>query len=456
MGYLLNLTNLEGRPVLVAGAGEIAAQKTKPLLEAGALVHIVAPHLGASIKAMKEQLHGIAQRAVQTSDLDGKVLVIAATDDTQVNRDLAKEARARGILINVADDPAYCDFYSPAVVQRGPVRIAVSTDGASPLLAAQVRRFLEAALPKSLGAVGRFFTQARAKGLRGLARRERLLSALTDPKLTKLVDRGAGEQAADRLQRIANSPEESFKAGTVAIVGAGPGDPELLTQRAINRILRADVILHDALVPPAILELAMPNTRLVNVGRRAKGERVPFEFAVRLLLQEASSARRVVRLHAGDPFVFGRGAEEVSALVEAGIGHEVVPGVSAVIAAPASVQVPLTERGVARGFSVRTGHTAQGPHSGGLPVSEETVVVLMGLGNIESIMKGLIDEGRAPSTPACAVSNATRKEERAVFGTLSTLAARVAEAQLPGPATLIVGETVRRGLEKVSVKESAA
>ena len=251
----------------------------------------------------------------------------------------------------------------------------------------------------------------------------------------------------------------------MSIVGAGPGSRQLLTLRALDRIQRADVILHDALVDDEVLDLALPGTALVDVGRRSRavsptspqsragaaalttGAAPASTSRTDRMIGEARAGKRVVRLHGGDSFVFGRGGEEVEALEAAGIPWEVVPGVSSVLAAPAAAGVPLTQRGLARGFTVRTGHAVSGRTRGELPSDEETVVVLMGLQSASEVLHGLAVEGRSPRTPAIAVSRASREGERVVVGTLATLAERIRAADLESPATLIVGEVARRAVE---------
>lgn len=450
MGYPIQLVGLEGQRVLLAGGGRVAAEKIVPLIHAGARVHLVTLDVSPEMEPWLADVWRLDRRPVREEDVVGAKVVLAATDDSAVNRRLVEAARARGILAQAADDKPYCDFYSPAVVRRGAVVMTISTDGGSPLLAGQLRRLLEAALPRSLTAVSDLMVRLRERGLKGLDKRGRLLKALADPSITRLVDRGDTEAAEARLEALFHEEEEPFEPGTVAIVGAGPGSRALLTLRALDRIQRADVILHDALVDIEVLELALPGTELVDVGRRARstepGELPAGELRIPLMLEAARAGKRVVRLHAGDPLVFARGGEEVDALAAAGITWEVVPGVSAVTAAPAAAGTPLTQRGLARGFTVRTGHDAGGPTQGELPAAEETVVVLMALGSAEEVLAGLAAEGRPLDTPAVAISNASRKDERVVAGTLATLAARIREAELASPATLVVGEVARRVL----------
>ncbi len=384
--------------------------------------------------------------------------MIAATDDREVNRAVVDGGRRRGILANAADDPELCDFYVPASVQRGPVLVSVSTNGASPLLAGRVRRLLEALLPPSVTDIGSFLVAARRRGLKGLARRAAMLRAFASPIVNGLVERGEPDAALDALKKLVDEPAEPFEPGTVAIVGAGPGDVGNLTLRALDRIQRADVVLHDALVPDAILELVPPDVRTELVGRRsptaltAGTRQLTREDRVQRVVDEARAGHRVVRLHGGDALVFGCAAEEAEALRAEGFGVQFVSGVSSVLAAPAAAGIPLTRRGVARGFSVRTGHLQTGPGRGALPVDEETVVVLMGLKTIDEVAAGLRDEGHTPDTPAVAVSHAGRPEQQVVTGTLATLPARVRQAGLTSPTTLVVGRVAAAAAVNAAVE----
>jgi len=451
MGYPIQLVGLEGKRVLLAGGGPVAAEKIVPLIHAGANVHLVSPEVSTEMEEWLPKVWRFDRRPVRDEDVAGAKVVVGATDDLAVNARLVEVARGLGILAQAADDKPNCDFYSPAVVRRGPVVMTISTDGGSPMLAGQLRRALEAAVPRSVTDVAELLVRLRERGMKGLANRGRMLRALFDPSITRLVDQGDTEAAADRLEELFHEEEEPFEPGTVSVVGAGPGSRQLLTLRALDRIQRADVILHDALVEPEVLRLALPGTEIVDVGRRSKAvcpDETPADAQrIPLMIGYAREGKRVVRLHGGDPYVFGRGGEEVDALRKAGIAWEVVPGVSSVIASAASAGTPLTLRGVAKGFTVRTGHDTSGPTRGELLPEEETVVVLMGLGAAESVLAELIAEGRAPGTPAVAVSGASRPDEQIVVGTLATLAAKIRAAELPAPATLIVGEVARAALD---------
>jgi uroporphyrin-III C-methyltransferase/precorrin-2 dehydrogenase/sirohydrochlorin ferrochelatase len=460
--YPVQLTTLRGRRALVVGGGAVAAQRVEGLLAAGANVHVVALDDRILTEHLERVDHAepghvrLETRAFEDTDVLGAAVVLAATDDRETNRRIADAARRHGILVNAADDPSACDFFLPSVIRRGPATITVGTSGRSPLLAARLRRLIAALLPASIAAVADFFALVRRRGLTGLARRDRVLAALADPGVATLVERGEEDAAFERVQRIAAKPEEDFAPGTVAIVGAGPGSHELLTRRALDRLHRADVVLHDKLVTEEVLAEILPGTRVIDVGRRAStASPFPQALTERMMIAEARANRRVVRLHAGDAFVFGRGGEELEALQHAAVPYEIVPGVSAVLAAPATAGVPLTRRGVACGFTVRTGHLASGPSDGRLDPNEETVVVLMGLNNLRAVTAGLVREGRHASTPAVAVSRASRPDQRVVSGTLETLADAVEAAGLETPATLIVGEVTRSSTATLAAEEAA-
>jgi uroporphyrin-III C-methyltransferase / precorrin-2 dehydrogenase / sirohydrochlorin ferrochelatase len=464
MAFPVQLVGLAGRRVLVAGAGQIAASKIEALLDARACVHVVAEEIGDELLRFVTRIDRVERRPAVPQDVEGAALVIAATNDRATNRALADRARALGILVNAVDDPESCTFFAPAIVKRGAVTIAIGTDGASPLFSAQLRRLLEAMLPEEIGSAADLFARLRDRGLKGLAKKSSLLRALADRAVGRFVDEGEPERALDRIEQLTKESEgaEAFPTGTVAIVGAGPGSKALLTLRALDRIQQADVILHDALVERDVLALAMPAARIINVGRRATHaeKNSSHEVTIALMIREARAGNRVVRLHAGDAFVFGRGGEEAEALDAAGLSWEIVPGVSAAIAAPAAAGIPLTHRGEARGFTVRTGHTKEGWSRAELPKDEETVVVLMGLGAVGEIMNGLLEEGYAPDTPAAAVSNATRSGQKIVVATIATLRERIEQEKLEAPATLVVGKVVKRArLERgyaSSSKEEAA
>lgn len=454
MGYPIQLTLASDARVLVAGGGAIALAKLQGLLAAGLRVSVIAEELSAEVEALRPSLASVELRSVEAADIEGYAMVIAATDDRAANAALASAARSRGVLVNAVDDPEASTFFAPAVVRRGPVSITISSDGASPLFSARLRRVMDAVLPDTVTSISDLFASIRARGLRGLAQRSRLLKALADPRLGHFVEHGDLEQAAEQIEKIAREPEAKFLAGSVAIVGAGPGAKDLLTLRALDRIQRADVILHDALVTNDVLELALPSARIIDVGRRCAGvehKGTSVELAIALLVREAKAGARVVRLHAGDPFVFGRGGEEVDALDAAGIPWEVVPGVSSAFAAASAAGIPLTRRGEARGFTVRTGHSATGRTEAELPAEEETIVVLMGLGGARAILAKFVADGMSPATPAAAISHATLPTQKVISGTVTDLADRIDAAQLESPATLVIGQVARRAKADVAL-----
>jgi uroporphyrin-III C-methyltransferase/precorrin-2 dehydrogenase/sirohydrochlorin ferrochelatase len=439
--YPIELVGLCGRPVLIAGAGKSAAVKVPALIAAGAKVHVVAPEISEEMTRWFFEIERIERRRVRAHDVLGKALVIAATNDRDTNKMLVGEARTQGVLASAVDDLLVSDFFSPAIVRRGPVHFAIGTSGTSPLLAGQLRRVLDVALPESVSIIGDLFARLRRSGLKGSSKRMRLLRALADPKLSRLVDLDRFADAEKRLEEILREDEEPFPPGSVSIVGAGPGSKSLLTVRALDRLQRADLILHDALVDAEVLALALPCTRVVCVGRRTKDPEAPKDQreTIAMMIDRAKNGDRVVRLHGGDPLVFGRGGEEIEALSKTDVPFEIVPGVSAILAVAAAARVPLTLRRIARGFTVRTGHLESGEQAPSLERSQETVVVVMGLGALDRIAQRLIDEGRSPDLGAIVVSRASRRDQRIVRATLGTIAERVRAADVPSPATFLCG-----------------
>lgn len=456
MVYPVQLTGLAGRRVLVVGAGSIAARKVEELLRTGASVHVIALEATQEFLPMLDRV-SFEQRPVTEADVEGAALVVAATNDRAVNRRVAVAASARDILVNAVDDPDVCTFFASAVVQRGPVSIAIGSGGAAPLIAGRLRRVLEAALPQALENVATAVARSRQLGLRGLAKRGAMLRALADRRLSALIDRGETDAAAARLIEVAAQPVASFERGTVAIIGTGPGAREHLTLAGLDRIHQADVIIHDALVGIDVLAEAGPHARVIVAGRRCGQPGTTQEVLTALMIAEARSGKRVARLHAGDAFLFGRGGEELDALAAAGVLAKMIPGVSAALAAPIAAGIPLTRRGESRGLTIRTGHTIDGyVRSSHVPAEDDTLVVLMGHGGMRTLLAGLIDEGRARDMPAAAISRATQPDQRVVVGTLADLADRVEEADLARPVTFVVGEVARRASVAATLVAEAA
>jgi uroporphyrin-III C-methyltransferase/precorrin-2 dehydrogenase/sirohydrochlorin ferrochelatase len=423
---------LSGRRVLVVGGGAMAASKLAPLRRAGADVRVVAPEVRPEIVAS-----GVAveRRPFVPADLDGAWLAVAAATP-EVNRAVAAEAERRRIFVNAVDDPDTASAYAGGVVRRGSATIAISTAGRAPALAGLVREGIEALLPEQLDV-----WVERAESLRAGWKAEQVPLGARRPLLLRALNELYAEDASGQEKPRSNR-DRSPSGGFVSIVGAGPGDPELLTLQAVRRLEEADLVLHDALVSGEALRHAR-RAHCFFVGKRAGRPSVKQETIHKMLVQAARAGKRVVRLKAGDPFVFGRGGEEVLALAEAGVPHEVVPGLSSALAAPALAGIPLTHRGLSTGFTVVSGHAEEAyrPVVSGLRPGASTLVVLMGLGTRGRLVEVLREAGWPADTPAAALLGAATPAASVWTGTLAALPA----APLDGgraPGTLVIGAVV--------------
>jgi uroporphyrin-III C-methyltransferase/precorrin-2 dehydrogenase/sirohydrochlorin ferrochelatase len=419
--------DVAGRKVVVVGSGPIADRKAATVRSAGADVRQVA----------------MAERV----DFDGAVAAFIATGTEENDRAAHAVAKAAGVPVNVADRPALCDFILPAIVDRGDVVVAISTGGASPTLATVLRGRIEAALPERIGALAdlakTFRKQANAL-ISQPAERRAFWRRLVEGPAGRLAL--AGDAAGARrvvLGELNDARRESNTVGIAHIVGAGPGDPDLLTLRAAQLLQEADVILHDDLVPDAILARARRDAELVSVGKR-KGRASWAQRDIEAeMIRRVRAGQTVVRLKAGDPFVFGRGGEEVDAMRAAGLPVSVVPGITAALGIAASANIPLTDRRLASSVTFLSGHAAADAGGG------HTYVIYMGASEAASVRDRLLDAGTAPTTPVAIVENGTRPDERVSIGVLADLA-RLASLHTSqgdaGPSLIIVGEAARRAV----------
>lgn len=396
-------------PVTVVGAGAVAERKIATLLEAGALLTVIAPEATPAIQAWAaEGALSLRPRAYRGGDLRGARLAYAATSRAEVNRAVRVEARAEGIWLNAVDQPDLCDFITPAVVRRGDLTIAISTNGRAPGFAKSIREQLERQFGPEY--------QARV------------------------------EEAAAARDHAVETAVPSRPAGRVALVGAGPGDPELLTLKGRRLLECADTIVYDALVSPRLLDFCRPEAELVYVGKRDSRHTLPQGEINQLLIARARANRRVVRLKGGDPFIFGRGGEEAEALAEAGIDYEVVPGVSAGVAVPAYAGIPLTHRDFTSELVFLTGHECLANRS---PIdwsrygrSSASLVIFMGVHNLEKIARLLLEHGREPACPVAVIENGTTDAQRTVVAPLVSIADAARAAGIRPPALIVVGQVV--------------
>lgn len=450
MNQLPIFLNVRGQRALVVGGGGVAARKAGLLVRAGAKVEVVAPTLCAALEELLAAGQISQLKApFESSHLDGASVVFAATDNTRVNLAVSKGARERGIPVNVADNPKLCSFIMPSIVDRSPVVIAVSTGGAAPVLARFIRARLETLIPASFGRLaalaGEFRDKVKARFDNLRDRRifwERVLSG----PVAELVHAGKDTEARGMLnQTLETSSPEAGNSGEVYLVGAGPGDPDLLTFRALRLMQQADVVVYDRLVSRAILDLARRDAEFIFAGKSAGDHVLPQKEINALLIDLALEGKRVLRLKGGDPFIFGRGGEEIETLAARGIPFQVVPGITAASGCAAYAGIPLTHRDYAQSCVFVTGHLKNGTvdlNWESLAKPDQTLVVYMGLGGLPVICRKLISHGLSPDLPAALVEQGTTQGQRVLTGTLSTLPGKAALGTR-GPALIIVGEVVR-------------
>ena len=441
--------DLSGAAVLVVGGGEVAVAKCRLLGRSGGVIRVVDPDPCDDLLDLAASgavdLH---RRPFASADLDGVRLCYVGLDDEAEAAAVVAEARSRGVLVNAVDRPSLCDFSTPAIVERGPLTIAIGTGGAAPALARDLRARIEAAVPPGFGRLVAFLGRWRGRVAAALADKGRRRAfwdrAIEGPVAEAVLAGDEGLAEALMARELAGTPVRP--RGRASLVGAGPGDPELLTLKALRVLKRADVILHDKLVNPEILDLARRDARRIDVGKRCGRHPLSQAAINRLIVEHARAGAHVVRLKGGDPSLFARGGEELESLRAAGVEVEVVPGISAAFAAAASLGVPLTHRGVARGLHLVTGHGAGGE---GLPAhdwkalaaSGGTLAVYMGSKTLPELARRLLEAGLPAATPAVAVESASLPGERRIRSTLGGIAAAVAEAAVEGPT--LVGRLAR-------------
>jgi uroporphyrin-III C-methyltransferase / precorrin-2 dehydrogenase / sirohydrochlorin ferrochelatase len=442
--------DLHGQHVLVVGGGEVALRKVSLLERTGALIRLVAPQVDPQL--MERASAGTLKVAIREfipEDLDGVRLVIVATSRRAVNRWIAKLSDARAIPVNVVDDREASRFIVPAIVDRDPILVAVSTGGTSPVLARRLRERLEASIPKRLGDFAVWLRGLRKTSrdrLRDTDERRRFFEAVVDgPAARRFMD-GDGTGALRIAQRLLAATSGAPRAaGEVTLVGAGPGDPELLTLKALRALQDADVILHDRLVPSAILDFARRDATRLCVGKSAGGVSTTQREINELLIHHANEGKRVVRLKGGDPFIFGRGGEELEALAQARIDFSVVPGITAASGCAAYAGIPLTHREYAHSVSFVTGHadrTGKEPDWRALASPGATAVFYMGLARLDHIVRKLLEHGAASTLPAALIAHGTMADQKVIAATLGTLLDAASPAELESPTLLVVGEVV--------------
>jgi uroporphyrin-III C-methyltransferase/precorrin-2 dehydrogenase/sirohydrochlorin ferrochelatase len=445
--------DLRGKPVLVAGGGPVAARKLTELLRCGADVTVVAPEPGPAVERLASALN-LHRRPFQAGDELGRYLVFACTDDSRANLEIADLCRKASILCNVADASSEGSFHVPGVLRKGEVTVTVSTGGAAPGLTRHLKRLLSETLGEETAELAALLGRFRAD-LRGGPDAGRALEIMESLPYRKLLEdlKAQGAPAVERALAEARSramtgasPDASGGAGkpesvgSVALVGAGPGHPGLLTVLAAEAIRKAEVIVHDRLIPEETLHLASPECILIPAGKRGHFESARQEDIQDQLIEHARLGKRVVRLKGGDPFIYGRGWEEVLALESAGIPWSVIPGVSSTTAGPAWAGIPLTHRGTARSYAVMSG-MAYSRTNTEVPEAD-TVVLLMGLHRLAEIVPAFLSQGWSADTPAAAIQSATLPDQRVCLSTLAGIQAETARLGFDSPTLLVIGNVV--------------
>ncbi len=449
MDFLPISLYIKDRPCLVVGGGEVAARKVDLLLRAGGHVTVVAPELGDALTQLLGQGRIVHQpQCFRPEHLGDHVLVIAATDQQSINRDVAARAKQLNIPVNVVDQPDLCTFIVPSIIDRSPIVVAVSSGGASPVLARLLRARLETLIPASYGRLAKLLESFRslAKARFGDTQlRRRFWEKILQGPIAEMVFCGREKQAKEALQAALNGSDMPA-TGEVYLVGAGPGDPDLLTFRALRLLQQAEVIVYDRLVAPEILDLARRDAQRIYVGKQRADHTLAQEDINQLLSRLAKEGKRVVRLKGGDPFIFGRGGEEIDTLAAEGIPFQVVPGITAALGCASYAGIPLTHRDYAQSVVFVTGHLKDGSMNlnwRALVQPMQTIVVYMGLIGIEVLCEQFIAHGMERDTPAALIEQGTTANQQVLIGTLDTLPQLVKQSTVRAPTLIIIGDVVK-------------
>lgn len=449
MKYFPMFFQLENRPCLVVGGGDVAARKVSLLVRAGGKVSVISPDLCESLQGRLNagEITHLAKN-FEAGDLSGHVLVIAATDDRSVNQQISELAQQQNIPVNVVDQPESCTFIVPSMIDRSPVQVAVSTGGASPVLARLLRARLETIIPSAYGKLGQLMEEFRGKVKKVITdpdKRRSFWETVIQGPIAEMVFSGK-EEAAREAMHTAVDKNIMPDRGEVYLVGAGPGDPDLLTFRALRLLQQADVIVYDRLVSEEILDLARRDADLVYVGKERDKHTLPQEDINKMLARVAKKGKRVLRLKGGDPFIFGRGGEEIETLMEEGVPFQIVPGITAAAGAASYGGIPLTHRDYAQSALFVTGHLKDGTMNlnwDAMVQPNQTVVVYMGLLGAKLLCKKLVEHGMKPETPIALVQQATTSKQKEFIGTLESMPQIIDTNTIKPPTLIIVGDVVQ-------------
>ena len=452
MKYMPLFMNLDQQPCLVVGGGPIAARKTELLLKASAKVNCVALDFADRFQQLLQQYPGhlnLVNEAFGDSQIDHQRLVVAATDDSQLNKNIAKLCRSQGIPCNTVSDGQSGDFIFPAIIDRSPVIAAVSSGGEAPVLTRLLRGKIESVIPSAFGhlaSLASHFRQEVKRRLPNIASRRKFWETTLTGTVAEQVFIGNTEIAEKIFAKALAQAEKGQEKGEVYLVGAGPGDPDLLTFKALRLMQQADVVLYDALVSQPILDLVKRDAELIYVGKRKKDHAVPQQDINQLLIDHAKLGKRVLRLKGGDPFIFGRGGEEIEGLMEEGLEFQVVPGITAANGCAAYSGIPLTHRDYSQSVRFITGHLKDG--STDLPWQEfvypaQTLVFYMGLGGLKTICEKLVEAGRAVSTPVALIQKGTTPQQRVITSDLANMPEMAIKEKIQAPTLIVIGDVVQ-------------
>jgi uroporphyrin-III C-methyltransferase / precorrin-2 dehydrogenase / sirohydrochlorin ferrochelatase len=450
MNFLPIFLDIRQQSCLVVGGGTTAARKVEILLRAGASITLVAPKLNEQVTQwVTEKRITHRQGHFAASDLTNCILVIAATNDKAVNEQVSKLAQAQNIPVNVVDQPELCRFIMPSIIDRSPIQIAVSSGGASPVLARLLRARLETMVPAAYGQLAKFVARFRNKVKERLSftERRRFWEKVLQGPIAEMYLSGHTESATEALENLiekTNTTQQEY--GEVYLVGGGPGDPDLLTFRALRLMQQADVVLYDRLVSPGVLDLVRREAERIYVGKEPTEHPVPQDEINQLLIRLAKTGKRVLRLKGGDPFMFGRGGEEIETLMDEGIAFQVVPGITAATGSSTYAGIPLTHRDYAQSCIFVTGHLKDNSSDlnwGMLAQPHQTVVIYMGLRALPLICRELIAHGLPTDKPAALIQKATTSDQRVLVGTLETLPNIVEQAQINLSSIIMIGDVVK-------------
>ncbi len=450
MEYLPLFFSLRNKPVLLVGGGRVALRKARLLIDAGASVTLVSPDIDHELETMLTAAGGCWQQDVyRPSYLDGALLVVAATPEQSVNASVAADAAAGNTPVNVVDSPELCSFVFPSIVDRSPLIIAIGSSARSPVLARLVRSKIEALIPAAYARLAAFtgrFREAIKKAAPGQGQRRRFWEQVVNGPVGEMVLAGQEDRAAELVQKYIDNPDEPHRLGEVYLIGAGPGDPDLLSLKAARLLQAADVVLYDRLVAPEILDMARRDAERIYVGKRRADHAIPQKNINRLLLHLAKEGKCVVRLKGGDPFIFGRGGEEIELLAQHGIPFQVIPGITAASGCSCYAGIPLTHRDYAQSVRFVTGQLKN--ERVDLPWDElarpkQTLVFYMGLQGLPVICRELQANGMPKETPIALIEQGTTSNQRTLTGTLAAMEEIVAGQDVHAPTVIIVGEVVQ-------------